>query len=348
MTAVIDSPPSLRGGWRLSRVGGSAVSSTRSVTRVESISPDDKPRAKLDWLNCTFDTPSMSRGALLEFLGECMAGPLSMKLDGGLFGFEERWRVTCHVQDGTKVEVGALAMGGESQRGRWLLQLTGKGCGLVTDWSSLQEFLVGLDASLSRVDLAVDFLEGQHSVDDAVDLYESGAFINRGRNPELDVQGAWNQSGLKGRTVYVGKLKNGKSLCVYEKGKQLGDLESDWTRFEVRLGNRDRVIPLEVLTDPDRFFAGAYPALAGLLETASESVPTVHAEAKTSIAHLLHHMRRCYGKVIFQTVEQTQVSAIDLMEEMRVIGIPRRVDVASASAGLQWPELQAQLKRISA
>jgi phage replication initiation protein len=36
------------------------------------------------------------------------------------------------------------------------------------------------------------------------------------------------------------------------------------------------------------------------------------------------------------------------MEEMRVIGIPRRVDVASASAGLQWPELQAQLKRISA
>ncbi len=347
---MIDSPPSAGGGWRLRRAGGSPASSTRAVTRVESSSSTAEPKraAKLDWLNATFDHPTMTMHGLVAFLSECLAGTLSAKLDGGLFGFTERFRLTAQLEDGARLEVGAIARGGDSQKGRWLLQLTGKGCGLVTDWPSLQELLEGLKATLSRVDLAVDFLNGEHTVDDAVDLYEEGAFISRGRNPDLDVQGAWNAEGKKGRTVYIGKLKNGKSLCVYEKGKQLKDQDSDWTRFEVRLGNRDRVIPLGVLTDPDRYFVGAYPALAGLLDAAAEEIPTLHVETKTTLAHLAYHLRRCYGKAIHQTIAQTGVSTVDLVEELRVIGIPKRVDAAGASAGVQWPDLQAQLKRITA
>lgn len=348
---MIDSPPSsmggVFGGWRLRREGAPRSSSTRSVTRVESSTPAaqyENRAAKLDWMNVTFDHPPMSLHGLLEFLSDCMVGPLSAKLDGGLFGFTERWRLSLRMTDGTLIEVGAVAMGGESQKGRWLLQLTGKGCGLVRDWPSLQELLEGFAATLSRIDLAVDFLDGEYTVDDAVDLYEDGAFINRGRNPEFDAQGAWNQDGKKGRTVYIGKLKNGKSLCVYEKGKQLNDLDSKWNRFEVRLGNRDRVIPLDVLTNPDKYFVGAYPALAGLLESAAEEIPTVHTEVKTSIAHLLHHMSRCYGKAIHQTMQLTACSTADLVEEMRVVGLPRRVEPASASAGLAWPELQAQIR----
>ena len=344
--SVIDSPPSARGGWRLRREGAPRLPSTRSVTRVESITPDVQTTraAKLDWMNVTFDAPPMSAVGLLHFLSDVMSGPISSKHDGGLFGFTERHRLTLTTADGSRVEVGALAMGGDSQKGRWLLQLTGKGCSLVTDWPSLQELLEGFGAALSRVDLAVDFLDGEYTVDDAVDLYEDGAFINRGRNPEFDAQGAWNQNGKKGRTVYIGKLKNGKSLCVYEKGKQLNDLDSNWTRFEVRLGNRDRVIPLDVLTNPDRYFVGAYPALESLLEAAASEIPTIHTEAKTSIAHLLHHMSRCYGKAIHQTMHLTECSTADLVEEMRVIGIPRRVDPASGIAGLAWPEIQAQLR----
>lgn len=349
---MIDSPPSsvggCAGGWRLRREGAPRLPSTRSVTRVESSLPvsasQEKRVAKLDWMNVTFDQPSMSFPGLLEFLGDVMSGPITSKLDGGLFGFTERWRLTLTVPDGSRIEIGAIAMGGDSQKGRWLLQLTGKGCGLVTDWPSLQELLEGFGATLSRVDLAVDFLDGEYTVDDAVDLYEDGAFINRGRNPEFDAQGAWNQGGKKGRTVYIGKLKNGKSLCVYEKGKQLNDLGSNWNRFEVRLGNRDRVIPLDVLTNPDRYFVGAYPALESLLEAAAEQIPTIHTEAKTSVAHLLHHMRRCYGKAIHQTMHLTECSTADLVEEMRVIGIPKRVDPASGTAGLAWPELQAQIR----
>ena len=346
---MIDSPPSGMGGgeWRLRREGAPRTPSTRSVTRVESstqTSNQEIRSAKIDWLNVTFDHPPMTLHGLLAFLSDCMVGPLTAKLDGGLFGFTERWRVSLRMQDGTLIEVGAVAMGGESQKGRWLLQLTGKGCGLVTDWYSLQELLEGFAATISRVDLAVDFLNGEHTVDDAVELYEAGAFINRGRNPEFDVQGSWNEGGEKGRTVYIGKLKNGKCLCVYEKGKQMNDVNSNWNRFEVRLGNRDRVIPLDVLTDPDRFFVGSYPALRNMLESASAEIPTIHTEAKTSIAHLLHHMSRCYGKAMHQTLELTACSTAELVEEMRVVGIPRRVEPASASAGLAWPELQAQIR----
>jgi len=334
------------GGWRLRREGAPRFASTRAVTRVESSSSEQA--AKIDWCNATFDHPTMSLHGLLAFLDGVMAATLSMKLDGGLFGFTERWRISAQLADGARVEVGAIARGGDSQKGRWLLQLNGKGCGLVTDWPSLQELLEGLGATLSRADLAVDFLDGEWTVDDAVTLYEDGAFINRGRNPELDVQGAWNTAGIKGRTVYVGKLKNGKALCVYEKGKQLGDLDSKHVRFEVRLGNRDRVIPLDVLTNPDKYFVGAYPALAELLDAAAAEIPTVQAETKTSLAHLAYHLRRCYGKAIHQTLATTGVSSHELVEEMRVFGIPKRVDPAGGSAGLAWPELQAQLHRMRA
>ncbi len=346
-TALHDSPPSPGGGWRLRRSGPApAVASARAVTRVESTTTTGNHKAKIDWLNATFERPAMSREGLLAFLSECCAGPISARLDGGLFGFTERWRLAVHLDDGQPVEVGALCLGGESQKGKWLLQFTGRGCGLVKDWASLQELLEGLGAALSRTDLAVDFLDGEHTVDDAVDLYEAGAFINRGRNPEFDAQGAWNEAGVKGRTVYVGKLKNGKALCVYEKGKQLGDLASPHTRFEVRLGNRDRVIPLDILTNPDKYFVGAYPALADLLESAAEEIPTLHAEAKTSIAHALHHLRRCYGKHIHAAQVATGVAAADLVEEVVIMDMPSRVDPASGRAGLVWPELQAQMQRM--
>ncbi|WP_193752282.1 replication initiation factor domain-containing protein [Comamonas testosteroni] len=297
-------------------------------------------------MNATFDQPAMTVHGLMGFIGNLMDKSITAQLDGGLFGFTERHRMTVRLDDGAKVEIGSIALGGESQKGRWLLQLNGKGCGLVADWPSLQELLEGLDATISRVDLAVDFLDGEYSVDDAMTLYHEGAFINRGRNPELDTQGAWHELGTKGRTMYVGKLKNGKTLCVYEKGRQLNMPDSDWTRYEVRLGNRDRVIPLDVLTNPDKYFAGAYPALSHMLQAGAEEIPTVREEVKGSLAHGLHHLQRCYGKYIHQAIETTGVAMADLVEEVRVVGIPKKVEPSGVVAGLAWPELQAQMERL--
>lgn len=350
-SVVFDSHPSRRGvsSWKL-RPAAAQAASTRAVTRVESTVSTgqnlETRAAKIDWLNATFDKPAMSVQGLLAMVGHCMSKPISAELDGGLFGFTERHRMTVRLDDGAKVEIGSIALGGEGQKGRWLLQLNGKGCGLVDDWESVQELLEGLAASISRVDLAVDFLDGEYSVDDAMTLYHEGAFINRGRNPELDTQGAWHEDGKKGRTMYVGKLKHGKALCVYEKGAQLKMPDSKWTRFEVRLGNRDRVIPLDVLTNPDLYFVGAYPALAHLLEAAAEEIPTVKEEVKGSLANGLYHLGRCYGKYINAALETTGCSLADLVEEVRVIGLPNKVEPSGVVAGLAWPELQAQIGRL--
>ena len=114
----------------------------------------------------------------------------------------------------------------------------------------------------------------------------------------------------------------------------------------MRLGNRDRVIPLDVLTDPDRYFCGAYPALSHMLEAAAEAIPTVQEETKGSLAHGLYHLERCYGKYMHQAIEITGCTSAELIEEVRVIGMPKRVDPAGGSASLGWPELQAAIERI--
>lgn len=334
-----------QGGNDAARSGGRpGLSRPRAVTRGESPQTQiDAPKAKVDWLNATFDAPPMSVEGVVAFLGCCFGNrPTTAKLDGGLFGFNERWKLSVYL-GGVMVEVGAIAKGGEAQRGRWMLQLTGKGCGMVEDWDSVRELLEGFKAKITRVDLAVDFLDGAHTVDDAVDMVDAGEFTSNGRKPSTSVAGDWLDQ-VHGRTLYVGKAQNGKMLRVYEKGKQLGDLSSEWVRFEVQLGNRDRVIPFDTLTDSDKFFAGAYPALAALIDAAAEAIPTTQTETLTNLGHLLYHLKRCYGKALHQAGAIALATDTNLVDEMRVIGIPRRLDPAGVVAGVEWTELQSQIR----
>ncbi|BEP55062.1 hypothetical protein GmRootV118_23060 [Variovorax sp. V118] len=316
----------------------------RAVTRGESPEANvGAPKAKVDWLNATFDEPAMSVEGLVAFLGCCFGNrPTTAKLDGGLFGFTERWKLSVYL-GGVMVEVGAIAKGGNAQRGRWMLQLTGKGCGMVEDWANVRELLEGFRAKITRVDLAVDFLDGAHTVDEAVDMVDAGQFTSNGRKPSTSVAGDWLEQ-VHGRTLYVGKAANGKMLRVYEKGKQLGDLSSDWVRFEVQFGNRDRELKFDMLTDPDRFFAGAYPALASLIEAAAEAIPTTQTETLTNLGHLLYHLRRCYGKALHHATTTAGATNTDLVESMTVVGLPRRLKPSGVVAGVEWADVHAQVR----
>src|SRR5438309_783047 len=60
-----------------------------------------------------------------------------------------------------------------------------------------------------------------------------------------------------GCTFYVGARANGKMFRGYEKGRQLGDAQSNWFRVEVEFRAKDRLIPLDVLTDPTPYLAGS-------------------------------------------------------------------------------------------
>jgi len=292
----------------------------------------------------------MERAALDGLLADLVplfCRPLRVKHSGrGRHGFRELWVLEAKLDDGAPVEVGSVCYGGESQRGRWLLEVTGKGCGLIKDWAGMRDLLEFLDASITRADLAVDFLYGERSVDDVMARYQGGAFISRGRNPKLSTEGEWHEGGEDGRTVYVGVLRNGKCLCAYEKGRQLNMKDSNWTRYEVRLSNKDRTIPLDVLTYPDKYFAGAYPALADVLEVGAEEIPTHREEAKASLAHALYHTKRSFGKYLHQTLQATGCSVEDLIEEIRVYATPKRLDPAAVMAGVDWQVVQEQIRSI--
>lgn len=314
----------------------------RAVTRGESTEAA-QTGAKLDWLNATFQGPTFSVEAFVTLIGKFLGRPTSGTEGRGLFGFQTGVKLRAYF-GGSMVDIGALAFGGDSQRGRWMLQLTGKGCGLVTDWAALQCFLEELGAKITRCDLAVDFTEGEYTVDDAVRFHEEGGFTGSGRRPTTATAGDWLDR-VRGRTLYVGKGSNGKLLRVYEKGIQLGDIGSPWVRYEVQLGARDREIPLEVLTSPTKYFAGAYPCLAELVEEAAEKIPTVRAEAKVSLTHLLYHAKRCYGKVFDVLSRLGGSSSAELVEEIRVIGIPRRLTPSGLAAGVSWSDVQDLLRK---
>lgn len=337
-------PPAwLRRASEARAADGPAASSPRPVTRGES--PQGTQTVKVDWLNATFPAPSLSPVGFVQLLGRMLGRPVFAIEGRGLIGFKES--ITLHAKHGSvSSAIGSIAWGGEQQKGRWLLQLTGVGCQLVRDWEGLRDLLEELGAKLTRVDLALDFLDGAHSVDEALEMYEAGGFQLSGRAPGTRIDGDW-LGNEKGRTFYVGNSKNGKMLRVYEKGKQLGDAASNWTRFEVQLGNRDRVIPFDVLTQRDAFFAGCYPALASMVESASESIPTFQKGGESTLSHLLYHLKRCYGKLIHTCAAEAGATDADLIEELRVYGLPRRVSLSSVAAGVHWPDVIGQLKRQS-
>jgi phage replication initiation protein len=310
--------------------------SPRAVTRGESVRSGEL--AKVDWLNSTFIAPPFSPEAFVAMVGKFVGRPCGGEAGRGLFGFAEAIRLRCYF-NGSMVDIGALAYGGDSQRGRWMFQLTGKGCGLVQDWESLHNMLEELDAKITRCDLAVDFIEGEHTVDDAVQAHKDGGFTGSGRPPVTAVAGDW-LDGLRGRTLYIGRGSSGKMLRVYEKGIQLGDMGSPWVRYEVQLGARDRVIPLDVLLRPTEFFAGCYPCLEGMVAEAAEKIPTTRAEAKVSLSHLLYHAKRCYGKLFDLLAKLPGINNTALVEEVRIVGIPRRLSPSGLVSGVSWPDVQ--------
>lgn len=299
-------------------------------------------KVKCDWVNCTFPKPSMSIAAFIALFSRMLGRPVSAVDDRGLIGFESSVKLFAH-HGSTQTPIGCLAFGGESQRGRWMFQLTGVGCDFVRDWDGLADLLESMDGKLTRVDLALDFLEGEHGVEEAVTLYQLGGFTGGGRAPSSRLDGDWlNESA--GRSFYVGKATNGKMLRVYEKGRQLGDPESAWTRFEVQLGSRDRVLPFECLTAREAFFAGCYPALASMIEEAAEFIPTQLAQGEVTLGHLLYHFKRCYGKVADVVMNIGSQNA-EFIQELRVTGIPKRLNLSCLASGVSWDGVKSQMQK---
>lgn len=199
---------------------------------------------------------------------------------------------------------GLVCFGGQSQRGTMLIVLHGSGCLAAKEgWEyRLHQFLTtkAKRPVITRVDLAHDCFEGDYvTVDTADRWFDDGGFNCSYRAPSHEYRGNWKQPDGKGRTLYIGKRKNGKLCRIYEKGREQGDASSEWTRIEVEFRNTDRVIPFEVLRDPSSFFVGAYPCL--LLVSAQHTPERIACKAKSAEINVdacIGHIKRTYGKHI--------------------------------------------------
>lgn len=223
---------------------------------------------------------------------------------GGFSGYRYSAKLLCN---GT--QAGLVAWG--AQNFGYYVSFSGSGCSAI-DMTVLHKALQQMPgAKLTRVDVALDDLEGETTVPYLREQYEDGAFITRGAPPKYcyiesgalvpkEDQKKYGVTPSGGRTFYVGNRQNGKLFRGYEKGKQMQSEEyPNWVRLEIQLGNKSRVIPFDILIDSDPYFAGAYPALASVLDSVEpKRISISRVIAHASLDRYLETARKQYGKFI--------------------------------------------------
>lgn len=238
----------------------------------------------------------------------------------GMFGFKHSAR----LGNGA----GVIAWGGESQRGRVYVSLLGKGCSLVQDWHGLASWLECHRATIKRADAAHDDFEGRTvSIAWAVGQYQADGFNAGGRRPIHNTIGDWlsGDEATKGRTLNVGNRTSGKLCRVYEKGKQLGDVTSTWTRVEVEWHDKDRYIPYDILTRPGHYLAAAYPCLA-FLSVEQSKIKTIAKGAQIAFERALENAKQHCGKLVNLALEVFQGDYVQVVQQLIRPGYPGRID----------------------
>lgn len=251
---------------------------------------------------------------------------------GGVHGYSSSGDI---LVDG--IPAGLVAWGAANHG--CFVSFSGQGCDAL-DFGALHRVLARIPGvRITRVDLALDDYDGKFiSYASAVEAAKSGGFHpQRGMAPkwmkieagEFElipevVKGLAKRFGMianAGCSLYIGSRINGKCGRMYEKGKQLSSVDHpDWVRAEGELHSKDRVIPLDVLINPDPYFAGLYPQFAVWLQQLSEAAKPVEPVRVTTFKNkfalsrdnAIANMARLAGRVVnyMSTVEGLKPESI--------------------------------------
>ncbi|MFT6908712.1 MAG: phage replication initiation protein [Oleiphilaceae bacterium] len=275
------------------------VESPRIVIRGESTHPPLPPRTLplrnsksiVDYLGFTFfsEEPLTETFPLKSVLVDVFNMPPSdwKRTKAGWQGYNNR------VNFGS---YGLVAFGGISQRQSVHVELYGAGCALVNDWVLVHDWFVTTDSRITRVDLAHDDLEGTVvNIANALEWFDDGLFSTNGRPPNRHMEFDFNSG--KGKTFYIGERGNDKYTRVYEKGKQLGDPNSNWCRAEVEFKARSKTIPNEVFLYPDDYLSGSFPAFEYLSNEQSKFESKEKAR-QISLSKTTQQAKSAYGKLV--------------------------------------------------
>jgi DNA relaxase NicK len=212
--------------------------------------------------------------ALRPMFGESGPWLKLQHLSRGMMGFQQG--AMLQISD---MPIGRIDYGGESQRGWVRVDITGKGCEWVQDWSSMEPVEALPKAQLRRLDIALTTWNGEVTHEQVVQAHTAGRFTIR-RPPKL--QQILSSDPRAGRTCYIGEReKADKFMRCYEKGFELvgkyagrapgeithidGKRVEDIYRCEVEFKATGTDIPWEVVERRDQYFAGAYPFCGDVL-----------------------------------------------------------------------------------
>lgn len=269
---------------------------------------------------------------------------------GGVHGYSSSGDILC---DG--IPCGLVAWGASNHG--CFVSFSGLGCDAL-DFGALFRVLTRVPGvRITRVDLALDDYQGKTiSYEAAVEAAKSGGFHpQRGMAPkwmkieagEFElipevVKGLTKRFGMianAGCSLYIGSRINGKCGRMYEKGKQLSSVDHpDWVRAEGELHSKDRVIPLDVLINPDPYFAGLYPQFAVWLHQLSEAAKPVEPVRVTTF-------KNKYVTCRDNAVEQMSRMAGRLVNYLKCVeGLNSETIISQLTAHLSMDDIPARLR----
>jgi phage replication initiation protein len=285
-------------------------SQPRPVTRGES---NTEPTAHIDWFAFTFLPGTESFVDLIESVFQLPRTEWKGR-DAGWQGYERR------VDLGG---FGLLGYGGEHQRGTIHVELNAHGCARVDDWNALQLWCEAYGVRITRIDLAHDDFSGETvSVAQALAWFDEGLFTASGRPPQARLVDDLGSG--KGKTLYVGQRQNGKLCRVYEKGRQLGDPQSEWCRVEVEFRGQSRAIPHDVLVRASDYLAGAYPCLAYLSQR-QDKIRTLKKSGEIVYAQMVERLRNQYGPALNVMLQVEGGDPFAVLGQAMRPGTPKRL-----------------------
>lgn len=236
---------------------------------------------------------------------------------------------------GELIHVATVGLHEYQETKRWNFVISGSQCPHF-DFAKVRAYLEKTQATITRLDLAVDDFEGVRSVAQAKALYDSKSFVSNSRNPSFR-----HIDSSDGSTFYIGKRTNGKELCVYQKGKESKSLlHPNWVRWEQRFANVDRVIPYDALTNTSGYFLGAhsvFPLLFPNLAAPSIEFIRIRSKEKVSedIATFFKYASLGYGAGV-KTLLDKGVSGEQILSHLSRRGTQASIGQPTAANALAY------------
>lgn len=304
--------------------------------------PSGRSNCFVDWISITmqadtFDNAKSTsqvlehfrQSALVENVGHVLLDILGFEIEGenktGRNFYERSFNLTHNA--------GFVCIGG--QNNTVMISINGTGCTYGKNgWEEhLHAWLnlFGREAKITRVDLAHDDLQGEYTdIDWFNHQHTIGGFTRgAGRPPSVEWRGDWKKPNGKGRTLYIGSRQSSKFCRIYEKGKQLGDSESNWLRTEVQYSSRGMLITFDVLIKPNEFFSVTYPCF-NIFEFEGEANKFERIEKQNLMTwdQAIELVKHQYGRYLhfFRGVFNDDSALLDELTDIENIAIPERID----------------------